>query len=440
MSKATLTPQLGFAGACFVLIGYVVGASIFVLPGELAGVAGPAVFIAYGIAAIPALLYSLVVAQTGALYPVSGGAFILVQENLSRCFGFIYLWVVLSMALVAIPLIALGFGQYAGLMIPGFSAQWLAILCIAVFTVTNCLGVSVAGTIQAALVVWFLLVLVLFLTAGISLGSTELLQPLLPLGVKGVFTAAATAYFSYAGVLVIAEIAGEIKQPGRNIPRIIAVGFLVVILLYCLVSLALAMTIPWRQLASAPAPVVAASRTYFPEPVVHGVLIGVLAAAATSVNSILLGLSRDLAAGALAGDFPRIFSRTSARGGAPVYAVCLLGGIAALGVGLGASITHYAQVAVVGLLVIQILNSLALWRLPRKQPQRLSASGFSLSPRVLGFACLGSVVIALVFMLLILSEDPRILLLVSLYLAIGLAYRHVWKRAAACGSTSAGEV
>ncbi len=428
MDNSGVTPRLGFAAACFVLIGYVVGASIFVLPGELAGVAGPAVFISYAMAAIPALLYSLVVAQTGAVYPVSGGALVLVQENLSRWCGFIYLWVVLSMAVVAIPLIALGFGHYASLIFPGIPAPWLAMLCIAVFTFSNCLGVSVAGAVQAVLVLWFLAMLALILTAGIAQGSTALLQPLLPLGVHGVVMAAATAYFSYAGVLVVAEIAGEIALPARNIPRVIAVGFLVVVLLYCLVSLALAMSVPWRELAAAPAPVIAAAKLYFPAPVVQGVLLGVLAAAATSVNSILMGLSRDLAAGAAGGEFPLLFSRLSSPGGAPVYAVSLLGAIAALGVGLGASIMNYAQLAVVGLLVIQVLSSLALWRLPVIRPERLSAAGFRLSPGVLRLACLGSVVSSLAFMSVILSEAPRILLLMAGYLATGLAYRYLWTR------------
>ena len=55
MSENALARTIGLPGAAFLIIGYVVGATIFILPGSLAADAGPAVYIAYLLAAIPAL-------------------------------------------------------------------------------------------------------------------------------------------------------------------------------------------------------------------------------------------------------------------------------------------------------------------------------------------------------------------------------------------------
>ncbi|MEE8077628.1 MAG: hypothetical protein V3T18_01430, partial [Pseudomonadales bacterium] len=70
MSEIRLQRKIGLSGAVFLLVGNVVGASIFILPGQLAGIAGPAVFIAYLIAGIPAIMNCLIAAQVGSILPV----------------------------------------------------------------------------------------------------------------------------------------------------------------------------------------------------------------------------------------------------------------------------------------------------------------------------------------------------------------------------------
>lgn len=425
MSESTGPQKLGLGGASFVLVGYVVGASIFVLPGELAAVAGPAVFLAYLIAAIPALLYSLVIAQIGAAYPVSGSVFVLIRECGSPFFAFIYLWLILSMAVVAVPLIAFGFAQYGALILPGVDPLWLALGCIAVFTLANCLGISVAGSVQGIMVLWFLGMLVLFAGTGAVAGDSSRLVPLMPLGLSGVLVAAATAYFSYAGVVVIAEIAGEIETPGRNIPRVIALAFFVVTAVYFVVPLALSMMMPWRAIAGSSTPVVTAAVDYMSPLMVQGLLLAALAASATSVNGIILGLSRDLRMGAAEGLFPSIFARLNPDSGAPVGAVVLLGAIAVVGTLFSGGILAYAQVAVVGLLLTQILSSLALLRLPHRRPELLANSGFKLAPGVLRFACVGSIVISVAFILVMVVDQPRLVLVAGGYLLLGLCYFHL---------------
>ena len=71
MTSVRLERKVGLAGAVFLMVGNVVGASIFILPGTLAGIAGPAIFIAYLIAIIPPFFNTLVAAQLASILPDS---------------------------------------------------------------------------------------------------------------------------------------------------------------------------------------------------------------------------------------------------------------------------------------------------------------------------------------------------------------------------------
>ena len=133
-SNAELTRTISLPSAAFIIIGYVVGATIFILPGSLAADTGPAVFIAYMLAAIPAIIAGIVMAQIGSALPVSGANFVLIRDALSPYSGFIYVWIMSSMAAVVIPLVALGFADYFGHFIPAIDNRLLAMAIISIFT------------------------------------------------------------------------------------------------------------------------------------------------------------------------------------------------------------------------------------------------------------------------------------------------------------------
>lgn len=420
--KDDLKRKINLPTAIFIIIGYVVGATIFILPGELSAIVGPGVFLAYLLAGVPALFYCFVIAQVGSAFPTSGGGYVLIKGALSPFLGFIYLWVVLSLAVLAVPLIAMGFARYLSLALTGLDVQWIAFASIAVFVLTNCLGMAVAGAAQNIMVVLFLLALLLFSGTGIIYGDSTLLEPLLPFGYQGVFLAAATAYFSYAGILVVAEIAGEIKNPGRNIPLAIAISFIVVILTYTLVPLSLSQMMPWQDLGKTQTPVVAAAQQYLSPFLVNIIWIGALFAAATSINGIMMGLSRDLYKGAVEGLFPRVLAKIHPSRGTPVAAILVIGTLAILGVMSGNNIVQYAQVAVVGLMITQILTSLAVLRMPKVLPEQYAQSRFKLSPLFLIFFSLASAVISLVFLGVLVVQTPAMGGVALLYLGVGSIY------------------
>jgi len=417
-----LKRTISLPSATFIIIGYVVGATIFILPGSLAVDAGPAIYLAYLLAAIPAIFASFIMAQVGGAFPVTGANFVLIRDVLSPFLGFVYLWLMVSFAATIIPLIATGFADYAGYFYPGINTRMMAVGITIFFILLNSLGMSVASSVQNILVLAFIAALVIFGIGGMAAGNTQQLQPMFPNGFSVLGLAAITAYFSYGGVFVIAEIAGEVKNPARNIPRAIALSLAIVVVIYTLVPLALTMVIPWQELGDTNMAIVTASQIFLPSWLVTFIAVGALFAAATSVNGIMMGLSRDFFQGASNGLFPRVFADVHPRTHAPIHAVWLVGALALMGVIVGGSVTDYAQVTLMGLMIVQILTGLALLRLPKVLPDIYARAGFRLSRPMLSFVSLAYIVISALFLLLLAGEQPKAVVIGIAYLLIGAAY------------------
>ena len=428
LSTQTLSRTVSLPSAAFIVIGYVVGATIFILPGSLAAGTGPAVFIAYALAAIPAIIACFAMAQIGSALPVSGAIYVLLRDALSPYFGFIYLWIMISMAAVVIPLVAFGFADYLAYFLPGMNAKAIAALLVVLFIVLNGLGMDVASAAQNIMVFIFLIALVVFGLGGVAAGDAANLQPLFPKGYSVLTIAAITAYFSYAGVFVIAEIAGEIRNPSRNIPLAILLAFVVIIFVYTLVPLALNMLIPWQELADTPMAVVTASGLFLPRSVVTFIAVAALFAAATSVNGIMMGLSRDFFQGANNGLFPKIFAVVNDRTHAPDRAVVLVGVLSLVGVAIGGAITSYAQLALIGLMIIQIMTGIALIRLPAALPEAYQQSSFKLSKGWLVFIGVAYFAFSAFFLVMLANTKLQLLLIGLAFLLSGVIYHQVWTR------------
>jgi APA family basic amino acid/polyamine antiporter len=419
MNQPSLHRTVDLKSAVFILIGFVVGATIFVLPGTLAADAGPAVFLAYLFAGIPAIFTCFVMAQVGGAFPTSGASYTMINKVLSPYWGFVYLWLMVSLAAVVIPLVALGFSDYLQHFLPGLNTTLTSVLVIVFFITLNCLGMDLAVKVQAALVLCFLTALTVFGVSGVTQGDVELVQPLFPNGFSPVVLAAITAYFSYAGVFVIAEIAGEVKNPGKTIPRAILISFVVILFVYALVPIALVMTLPWMDYAETNMAVVTAAQVLLPSWVVNFIGIGALLAAATSINGILMGISRDFLKGAEVNLFPQYFARINSRNGTPVRAVLVVGVVSLSGVAVGGSIGEYAQVAVLGLMVTQIITGVAVLKLPKVLPLVYEAAHFKLPKRQLHFYSWGFILFSIAFFLYLGLDSPKAIVAVLVSLMIG---------------------
>lgn len=411
--------SLGLAATVFILVAYVVGASLFILPGTLGAITGPGLFIAYLIAAIPALFGCVVIAQISCAYPSSGGSYRIVSELISPFAGAIISWLLILLAVLAMPLLALGFADYIRHFFPTAPLILTAATAIALFAAINMLGVQTAAGIQSALVLVFVLLLLAFGIGGISTGSAEQLSPLLPNGWEPLLAVSVTLYFSYSGITVLPEMAGEIKQPHKTIPRAIIIGFGLIIILYLLVAIALMMTLPWQALGGSAA-IAKAAAQIFPYPGAEALAICALLAAGTSVSGVLMAQSRDVLVAAQKGVLPRYFGKINPRSQVPVRAIGTLAILAMAALGSGSSIKQYADTMVLGLMVVQILLGLAVYRLPTVRPDIYQRAKFKIKPAWLKGFAIGLILFSLAMLLKLLLSNGWAALYMAVFVALGM--------------------
>ncbi len=264
MEGQKLERSIGLGGAAATLVGYVVGASIFILPGELAASTGPAIFLSFLLASIPALLSCFVTAQIGCVYPVSGGPYIAASRNLSPFAGFMLVWSLMLGATIGIPLIAYGFADYLAFFIPGVPQMVVALGLVALFAVINLLGARLSVLAQSIMVAGFLLALFVFGIFGLPHIQRAHLEPLFPNGIGPVIGAAIPAYFSYVGFSMIADFAGEVKNPGKTIPKALLIAFSCIVFFYTLVPFTLVGIVAWAISPRPPHPLLLRRRRFYP--------------------------------------------------------------------------------------------------------------------------------------------------------------------------------
>ena len=225
---------------------------IFVLPGLAAAKTGPSVWLAFLLAAICILPATLSKSELASAMPTSGGTYVYIERVFGPILGTISgigLWLSLllksSFALV-------GFGAYMLVLIsiPENYTKLIAIAFLLLIMLINILGVRKVGKVQITIVSLGLVGLIVLLFAALPEVSQELLVPFTNNGTHGLFSTVAFVYVAYAGVTKIAAIAGEVKNPSKNIPLGMLYSLGIITLIYVGITYMLVGNIPIQKLGA----------------------------------------------------------------------------------------------------------------------------------------------------------------------------------------------
>ncbi len=401
-----LRGRIGLAEAVFALVGYIIGGSIFILPGALAGSVGPGVFLAYLLAAVVALFICVASAQIGSAFPMSGGTYVAVSSVVSPFWGFMVVWMGVLVIFTSTSALAYGLVDYMIPYMPFLSEHRFlgAVAGIVTFTGVNLLGIRTAVWVQIVMVLVFISVLWVVGVGGIMHSSVANFTPLFPLGIAAVLKTAVPAFYSYSGFSAIVTFGGEIENPRRNIPMVLVISLPLIVLTYTLVTLAMPGVVPWQELGKGDATISRVASVFLPPSL--GALIGAAAifAIATSINGLLLTKSRDVFSLALDQVFPAALGKIGPFG-EPRTALLAMCGVAILGVSFQRSFVEYAAMSVLCVMVIHILQGVAILLLPARMPRHFEAAGYKLSRPSRIFWGVGLIILASLFILSGLSND-----------------------------------
>jgi APA family basic amino acid/polyamine antiporter len=228
-----LKRELSLLDVFCIASGAMISSGIFILPGLAFSKAGPAVIICYLLAGLLSIPGMLSIAEMTTAMPKAGGDCFTIIRSMGPAVGTVaglLSWFSLSMK-SAFALV--GMSVFTGLIVD-VDIHIIAVTFCLIFLFINLIGIKEAGRTQAILVVGLLALMILYIIAGLPEVKVSKFEPFAPNGFAAVFFTVGFVFVSYAGLLKIASVAEEIKNPTRNIPLGMILSLLVVSILYTL--------------------------------------------------------------------------------------------------------------------------------------------------------------------------------------------------------------
>ena len=298
MENKQLQKNLGIAAALSTVVGMVIGGGVFFKPQAVYTLTGGAPglgILAWIIAGIMTITAGLTAAEVSAAIPKTGGMMVYIEEIYGKKLGFLTGWMqtVLFFPATAAA-IAVMFGQQAAILLNNPSIVMpMSIGVILLVGILNTFGSKTSGTIQTVSTVCKLIPLVLIIVFGFIKGSGDnpVMSPLVaegisPMGIIGQLLVA--ILFAYDGWINVGAIAGEMKNPGKDLPKAIIGGLSIVMAINVVINLAYLWVLPASELAQYASPAsIVAEKIFGP---VGGKLInvGILVSVFGCLNGYLL--------------------------------------------------------------------------------------------------------------------------------------------------------
>jgi amino acid transporter len=327
MNAATNVPgaragsaQIGMMAAVSIGIGGMVGAGIFSILGVVAHAAGNAMWLAFAIGGVVALLSTYSYAKLGATFPSAGGA----VHFLVKSFGDgvlagglnLFMW---AGYIISLALYATAFGGYAATFVTTAASpllvKSLAVAAVVLLTLVNAFGARLMGRWETVIVAVKLAILVLFAAVGLWFIRPGYLSPELWPESTSILFGAGVLFIGYEGFGLVTNAAGDMRDPRKMLPRALYTSVLLVIALYLAVSLTVTGNLSDYEIEQSKDYALAeAAKPFLGQFGFRLIAIAALFSTASAINATLFGAANVCYMIARDGGLPAGLSRTEWRG------------------------------------------------------------------------------------------------------------------------------
>jgi amino acid transporter/nucleotide-binding universal stress UspA family protein len=439
MGDEELAKDLGPLAALTIGVGTMIGAGIFVLPGQAAEVAGPLVALSFVVGGVISLFTALSASELGTAMPKAGGSYYYVNHALGPLFGSVAglgNWIGLAFASA---FYMLGFGSFlvelVGLptvdlgVLVLTQTQFAGLLAGAAFVGVNYIGAKETGRLQNIIVITLVAILTAFTVVGAFTLDFSTLGDFAPKGYGQLLPGTALVFVSFLGFAKITTVAEEIKNPGRNLPLAVVGSVVIVTIMYAIIMVVLMGVVNWQDLTPAvtDTPVIDVAEVAFGN--VLGlaglgwglILFAGLLATASSANASILASSRINFAMGRDKLVTAWLNQIHPRFATPYRSIAITGALILLFIAIGNVKTLAKAGSVLHLIVYGLLNlALIVMRtadVPEYQPE-FTVPLYPITP-ILG---------AVLSFGLIAFMDPIEILLAAAFVVAGMVWFFVYAR------------
>lgn len=305
-SRPGLSRDLGLGASMAIVVGTIIGSGIFRVPSTMTLAVGSPkiVFLAWLVGGVLSFFGALTYAELGALKPEAGGEYIYVRDGYGPALGFLYAWTWfviakpasiatittgLTDALSALPHFGFLASRFAGLRY----AQWIAIAATILISLLNYLGVKRAGMFQVIFTSLKVAMIIGVALIGFSYAQGSWGNFATSIPPRSTFMAAlVAALWAYDGWNDLNMVAGEVREPRRNVPIALIGGVAIVGALYVAMNAAIQYVLPASAVAAAKSPASAMTQAVLGPGGAAIITIGIALSMLVTLNGTVLSGSR----------------------------------------------------------------------------------------------------------------------------------------------------
>ena len=322
---------IGFWRGWSIAVGCAIGSGIFMMPTILApyGMLG---FFGWLIAGLGSILVALTMAQLVIRMPKTGGPYVYVNEALGSFSGFIIAWTYWIACISAIAGISIAFVGYLGFFIPKISdspilsliASLLLVWAVVLLNIKSIENSSRFQLISTLLKLLPLLLIIFLGASNLTVSSLPEFNPtnLHPISLLGTVTT--LVMWSFIGIETATVPADNVINPQETIPKVLIASVLTILTLYILVSFAIALIVPAKELIDSSAPFALAASKILGSAGGTLITIGALVSTLGSLNANTLTAGNLSLAAARDGLLPAKFISLT-KSGTPIFTYLLSG-------------------------------------------------------------------------------------------------------------------
>jgi APA family basic amino acid/polyamine antiporter len=243
---------MGLVRTTALVVGIIVGASIFVQPSEVSRHVStiPAMFAVWSAAGVMSIAGALVSASLARKFPKTGGVYVYLRETISPGAGFLWGWAMFWSAHSGIvAAISMVFARYVSVLVPlnDFQTRSVAVGVILLISTINYFGVRAGSAVQTAFTIAKLSAI-----AGILVAVAALAPPQAasipaangPSGIREFLLAISAGLFTFGGWHMVTYAAGETRDAAKTIPRALFIGMIIVTVCYLSLNAAYLRVLP----------------------------------------------------------------------------------------------------------------------------------------------------------------------------------------------------
>ncbi len=258
-----LKRRLSLGDSIAIVVGMMIGGGIFLVPNLVARTlpSMPMIIAVWVLAGAISLLGALACAELGAAFPATGGQYVFLREAYGPAAAFLCGWSLFTVARTAqVAWLSVVFSIYAGYFVPlsHLASQLLSLAVLGIFTWVNYRGVKLGAVVQNSFTVAKVAGLLIIISAALLLGghaghnpvSTFRQQAISGVSFSSFGVALIACLLSYDGWVQLSFVAGEMRNPKRNVLRALALGTLAVAAIYLLANLAYMRVLSINEIAA----------------------------------------------------------------------------------------------------------------------------------------------------------------------------------------------